>query len=320
LNGDGKLDVVAVGNSTIEILLGNGDGTFQTPLETPTTQMAEAIGIADINGDGKPDIVIANEGNGSANSGSVSVLLGNGNGTFQMPVLYGTGAIYTDALALGDLNHDGKMDIVVASIYDNSSTYGVIGTLLGDGNGTFQPVVNMNTPTPMEGVRSLALADFNGDGKLDVAVGAGDVLLLGNGDGTLQKPLTLGAGGPGIAAADFNTDGRPDLAVGGVTILLNIDLQATTTSVTSTPDPSISGQLVTITAKVAHFNGSAPTGTVSFFDGTTELCTVPLSGSTGEANFQTSALSPGTHRITAQYNGSGYFAASKSGVRSQVVK
>ena len=321
INLDGKPDVVVTGdNNSVELLLGNGNATFQSPIEISTGQFGESLAIADVNFDGNPDILVANNGNGSANSGSLTVLLGNGNGTFQSPVLYNTNAIYTDALAVADLNHDGKLDLIVASVYDNTSTYGVVGTLLGNGDGTFQPVVNVTTPTPMGGLRSIAIADFNGDRKPDLAIGAGNILLLGKGNGTFQKPLTLGAGGPGIASADFNLDGRPDLAVGGVTILLNIDLQSTTTTVSSTPDPSIFGQLVTLTAKVSFNNGSAPSGTVNFFDGDTQLCTAPLSASTSEAIFQTSSLALGTHKITAQYGGNSYFAASQSNVRVQTVK
>ena len=99
----------------------------------------------------------------------------------------------------------------------------------------------------------MVLADLNGDGKLDVASGAGNVLLLGNGDGTFQPPLTLGAGGPGIAVGDFNHDGKPDLAVGGVTILLNIATNfhyATTTAIASRPTQTLSASLSHFTAAV----------------------------------------------------------------------
>jgi FG-GAP-like repeat len=129
--------------------------------------------------------------------------------------------VYTDALVLEDLNRDGKLDLVVASGYSTGSVgTGSVGMLLGNGDETFRAVVSTITPTPLGGARSLALSDFDGKGKLDLAIGASNFLLLGNGDGTFRTPIVLGASGPGIAVGDFNRDGRPDLAVGGVTVLL----------------------------------------------------------------------------------------------------
>jgi hypothetical protein len=248
----------------------------------------------------------------------VGVLLGNGDGTFQAAVTYNSGGLYSDAVVLGDLNRDGKLDLVVANEYASSSgTNGSVGVLLGNGDGTFQAVVNTSTPTPLGGLRSLALADFDGDGKLDLAVGAGNLLLLGNGDGTFQTPIVLGAGGPGIAVGDFNHDRRPDLAVGGVTVSLNISVSPTMTTITSSSNPSAFGESVTFSATVTHKGSGTPTGTVTFSDGSTILGVSPLNG--GMAKFSTAALTVGHHYIRAAYSGDTSFAASTSPPLHQVV-
>ena len=127
----------------------------------------------------------------------------------------------------------------------------------------------------------------------------------------------LGAGGPGIAVGDFNRDGRPDLAVGGVTVLLNISLFRTTTTITSSSNPSAFGQSVTFSAMVTPKGSGMPTGTVKFRDGSRVLGTSPLNG--GTAKFSTAALAVGRHCITAAYSGDTNFAASTSPALNQVV-
>lgn len=213
-NQDGKLDL-AVANlvsDNITILLGNGDATFRTPLDYSTGSGPHSLAIGDFNGDGKLDLVTANNGPlGSGQPGNtVSVLLGNGDGTFQAAVNYGTGS-GPWALAVGDFNGDGKLDVVTANIASNS-----ISVLLGNGDGTFQPAVSYASGAqPM----AIATGDFNGDGKLDLAVtsdiGANVSVLLGNGDGTFQTAVNYNTGGEprSLALGDFNGDGKLDLAV-----------------------------------------------------------------------------------------------------------
>src|SRR5947209_4767782 len=221
-NGDGKPDLAVVnfGDWTAWVLLGNGDGTFQ-----PAKNIYFASGggfpwyIAegDFNGDGKPDLVITNYGDNS-----VSVLLGNGDGTFQAARTFPVG-IHPGLVAVGDFNGDRKPDLVVSNV--DSSTVSV---LLGNGDGTFLPALNFPAgPNPWY----FAVGDFNLDGKLDLAVAdygcsldcsvspSNSVsLLLGNGDGTFQpaSQLTVGNGPAGVAVGDFNGDGKPDLAVANV--------------------------------------------------------------------------------------------------------
>jgi len=204
LNGDGNLDlVVTFGGANISVLLGKGDGTFQTPVNYAAGSPASVVAVADFNGDGKLDIAVGNVGSNP----SISILLGNGDGTFQPAVNYSVPCCPSSIVA-ADFNGDGKLDLVVAT--DAASV------LLGNGDGTFQPVLNYpagsNTAT-------VAVGDFNADGHLDLAVannGSDNVsVLLGNGDGTFQSALDYPVGNVpfAVVAGDFNGDGILDLAV-----------------------------------------------------------------------------------------------------------
>ena len=181
--------------------------------------------VVDLNGDGIPDIVgTADTG---TDTGKTFVLLGKGNRKFSKAMNFNSGGIFPGAIAVGDLNHDGIPDLVVANNgAEPGPPFGNIAVLFGKGDGTFNKPVRYYA-----GIRpsDLALGDFNGDGNLDVAVvptnGKDRILvLLGNGDGTFSSPKTYPAGiAPhAIAVADFNGDGKLDLAVlaANVTILL----------------------------------------------------------------------------------------------------
>jgi len=220
-NGDGKADVALVTSggflqlqpTVVIILLGNGDGTFRKGAVYSTTGTnSQTVVVGDFNGDGKPDLAVPNFG-GIFQPSDVSVLIGNGDGTFQPATSVPLGGRYPCAwAAAGDFNKDGKLDLAVTS----GSATNQVGVLLGNGDGTFQAPVFYAAGT---GSDWIAAADFNGDGKLDLVTtdyNTGNLLvLLGNGDGTFHAPASIPVG-MGISygvVGDFNGDGKPDLAI-----------------------------------------------------------------------------------------------------------
>jgi predicted dienelactone hydrolase len=217
-NGDGNLDL-AVANwkiNTLSVLLGNGDGTFRLAKSYEAGNGARSVVVGDFNGDGKLDLAVANQnctdGGPPCGQGTVSILLGNGDGSFQAHVDYQS-ADGPTWITTGDFNGDGKLDLAVSASNGGSETE--VSVLLGDGHGVFQQATNYTVGLNPVGV---ATADFNKDGKLDLAVvnNAGSIsILLGKGDGTFQTHVdyTAAAYPVGIAIADFNEDGNLDLAV-----------------------------------------------------------------------------------------------------------
>ncbi len=173
--------------------------------------LESAIAVGDVNGDGIPDLLTVGEPY-DYSFGEIGVLLGTGKGKFGPAAMYYTGGTYPISIALGDVNGDGKLDLLIAN-YEN------IGVLLGNGNGTFQQAQTFGL-----GANAVALADVNGDGKLDllVATDTNNEVRLGNGDGTFQEARNFGMGGYAIAVTDVNGDGKLDmLLVGsGVGVLL----------------------------------------------------------------------------------------------------
>jgi hypothetical protein len=214
-NNDGKLDLVVNEgwDSSIAILLGNGDGTFQAPALMQLSAAAE-VAAGDFNRDGKPDLALSFLAN--SQTSELSILLGNGDGTFHAGATYIAGPCGGCSILAADLNADKRLDLI---LWDPTNTY----TMLGNGDGTFQAPFAMNF-----GSGELLPADFNGDGKVDLATlgSLGPGIALGNGDGTFQAPGSsyyVGSPGSPLAVGDFNHDGKKDLAVGGtgVSILTN---------------------------------------------------------------------------------------------------
>ncbi len=221
-NADGKLDLAVTNNNsnTVSILLANGTGGFAAATDLPVSAKPRSIAAGDFNGDGKTDLVVSHLPFSLDNK--LSILLGDGQGGFGAPTLMSI-ALPLFSLTVGDLNHDGKLDIVgspIAYINSVSDADAGIYVLFGKGDGTF-----VAPRKYAQGMRALSfvLFDFNADGWLDLATVASDklTLFLGDGTGNLATPslfpLTLvpSSFSPSreLVLGDFNGDGKPDLAV-----------------------------------------------------------------------------------------------------------
>jgi hypothetical protein len=255
VNSDSNLDVVighqiacftapCIVGRTITVMLGNGNGTFQAPSEIQVGAGTAAIAVGDFNRDGNQDLGLASD------SSRVFILLGAGNGTFvqQTLTLVPEGNIGMDNtdIDVGDLNGDTIDDLIVAMSLNGSKTV----VLIGNGNGTFQAPRFIQEP----GIRVpqyQAIADYNGDGRLDLALTLGfgsDGLMEirnGNGDGTfgpnvmyLVPPPLSSIGGLKIHATDFNNDGKPDLSLTWGGASSGLATLRNTTGLTPPPRPS----------------------------------------------------------------------------------
>jgi hypothetical protein len=227
-NGDGKLDVAYTNAPSTELFvqLGNGDGSFQAPLNSSLPPgggiLDFALATADFNRDGKLDLVVLGE---SGPFSVVNILLGNGDGTFQLALQSPSPFVYFPSnIFAADFNGDGNVDLLLSGSSQQTPSGGRFAPLVlyrGNGDGTFQ------TGVPFDNLAATAIGDFNGDGVLDLAFLGG--IALGNGDGTFQAPMTISMSQPNnviqtMIAADVNGDGKLDLVLGlsldGVGIML----------------------------------------------------------------------------------------------------
>ncbi len=212
LNGDGLPDVVGVGSGIgyVYVWMNTGGGHLANPVAYPVGASPEGVALADVNGNGHLDIITANQG--VVGVGSVSVLLGNGDGTFGPQVGY-DGGPNPDALAVGDLNQDGIPDIVTVDPENDE-----LHVLLNEGaaKGYVYPAANTEYTTDLTG-RAVSIVDVNNDARPDLVVAnlrsATVGALLNNGDGTFQGQVTYRVGGfPfSVSSADLNGDNRPEL-------------------------------------------------------------------------------------------------------------
>lgn len=398
-NGDGNLDL-AVTNScnlglvnfdcvsqetTVTVLLGHGNGTFGAPVSYQAGSSPFNLVVGDFNSDGKYDVAVST---GPGNPANISVLLGNGDGTFQAPASYPAAS---PVLATGDFNSDGVPDLIASSANG-------LAELLGTGTGSFDAAVKYFVSIIFSGMGNIAVGDLNRDGLPDVVVPDGNVIGIFLNAGAIgrqptgitvassQNPVTAlssfsvtasvtASGASPQGSITFYVDGQAVL-IGGIgppVGLLNSSNQAsyllsyylgtvpveagvhsisaiysgdtttvgstsnavtqtvtaisTTTALSSTPNPSLNGQSVTLTATVSGtpFSANVPQqiGSVTFFDGASSLGTVPVSrgdfGFPFSAALSVSSLTVGTHSITAAYGNSPYFSPSVSLIVQQVV-
>ncbi|HKI37278.1 MAG TPA: VCBS repeat-containing protein [Gemmataceae bacterium] len=217
-NHDGNLDIVTANYGdaanehagTVSVLLGNGDGTFLPAATYNVGSFPHSVAVGDLNNDGNLDIVTANLFGSTANEfdGSVSVLLGQGDGTFLPAATYDVGN-EPYSVAVGDFSHDGNLDIVTANLVDST-----VSVLLGQGDGTFLPAATYNVGSDPE---SVAVGNFSHDGNLDIVtanyVDSTASVLLGRGDGTFLSAPTnnVGNGAEAVAEGDFSHDGNLDI-------------------------------------------------------------------------------------------------------------
>ncbi len=304
-SGSGNLDAVVNVAATQALLLhGNGDGTF-APVATPTTvvgnatpaitqvgdlpgapqmpgMVQEAEVTADLDGDGNPDVIVAYDNINAdhahptaAAANAIYLWYGNSDGTFSLPVVLTPSRNFYQ-LAAVDLNGNGRQDLVMSDGYVVSVQYNLGGRRFGAEEHLLAGM----------GINSISAGDVNKDGRTD--------LVIANGGAVLSNPAN---GKTAVVTQDVNT--------GGITVLLNqVTLTPTTVVLTITSPLTITfGQTVNGTAQVTASDGSLPMGTISFYDGAANICTIPVAASASCPPSAGTGFAVGTHVLTAVYSG-----------------
>ncbi len=321
--GSRNLDeVVSVGAAQALLLQGNGDGTFAsvaTPTTSPGSSVAAgipagsfpgvvqipgmvqaAVVTADLDGDGNGDVIIAYD-NASADhahpaaatANAIYIWYGRSNGTFGEPVLMTPSRNFYQIVAI-DLNGDGRPDLVMSDGYVVSLQANLGGRMWGPEQHSLAGM----------GINSISPGDVNKDGFTD--------LVIANGGAVLSNPL-----------ANQKVTPPRDVNTGGITVLLNTGAKApvaTTTVLTIAPPLTITpGQVVNGTAQVTSSDGSGLTGTISFYDGTTNICKVAVAATASCPANAGAGFTVGTHVLTAAYSGDAMHLPSTSEAVTVVV-
>jgi hypothetical protein len=208
-NRDGKLDLMAGAENALYLLLGQGDGTFQDLIVSRDYFTTAGMAYGDFNDNGKLDLAFAKGPSDNKPPSHVEILLGKGNGNFKVGSSFGYFGY--PLMVAGDFNGDGHLDLIVLS----GNT--LVEVFLGNGHGGFHRQAKYLLS---RFVGNVVVADFNHDGNLDLGIDDGEniSILFGNGDGTLQNPVTITpvfggcSFGPALLVNDFNSDGNSDLA------------------------------------------------------------------------------------------------------------
>jgi Bacterial Ig-like domain (group 3)/FG-GAP-like repeat len=313
LNGDGKLDfVVANTKGIVGVMMGNGDGTFKAPVTYSTggnPGCCTAVAAADFRGVGILDLAVTNYG-----GGTISLLPGNGDGTFGTFVSY-PGDAGARGVAVGDFNRDGRLDLAVG----NQETHSVSALLQMGGSPTTTKLVSSLNPSNYGQSVTFTATVSSASGTP-----TGTVIFY---DGsTALGSSTLASGSASLSTSSLSSGSHPMTATyqgsssfaPSTSAVVNqvVNGAVSTTALASSLNPSNFGQSVAFTATVSSASGT-PTGTVVFYDGSSALGSVTLAN--GSASFSTSALAAGSHSITAAYQGSGSFGPSTSAPLKQVV-
>jgi hypothetical protein len=323
-------------NEGFAVLPGNGNGTFQAaPVLTTTYSSTVApssafppqiVAIADLNGDGNPDLLVNIPGTVVTNfqlQNQLEVLLGNGDGTFKTPIPIPSAPDLYSFPVIADLNKDGKLDL--AFLAETSASQAEIVIALGNGDGTFATpsILDLSGGDAIRNA-SLAAGDFNSDGNLDLALFDSEDfsgIFYGNGTGAFtsvnigtasapilvpQDLINLSPSGAAVAA-NLTSGSAPDILVGN-TVLLNVygEVSTTTTTpnVTVTPSPSsiTTAQSTMVTVAVSGGSGAAtPTGTVTLSSGTYTSVAMTLSSGSAVITVPAGSLATGTDTLTATY-------------------
>jgi hypothetical protein len=333
-NGDGSADVAVTNadDSTVSVLLGNGDGTFSQAPGSPIAGFnynPVQIVAADFNGDGKPDLAVANytavdqTPPKDQQKSNVVVMLGKGDGTFipapGSPITVGLQA--TNVLA-ADFNQDGKTDLAVINQGDIADTpTQTLMVLLGDGTGAFAP---LGSPIQLGlSPSDIAAADFNGDGAIDLSIpnvaGYNTTILLNQFTQTATANVSnITVAGTGTHYVDAVYEGNTSFAPStSSTVPLQGSIIATALTLTANPTEQMITMPVTFTAQLSSTSNEPfyvnPTGTVTFYDQSvgTQIGTAPM-GANGQAVLTLTNIGPGVHSITASYAGDPSFLPSGS--------
>jgi beta-lactam-binding protein with PASTA domain len=305
-------------NTQLILSDGSGGEIVEVPFSLPCGS-ASAVLTADFNGDGKPDFVAACQVSGNS---VLAIFLGNGNGTFGAPTIIPTGDTIL-AIGAGNIRGNGKTDIAVVGVLSGTSSMQTITVYENDGSGNFTggPSVTSTGVSPT----SMVVADFNGDGKSDLALansgGNNVTILLGDGKGSFTQAASpqTGSSPSSIAVGDFNGDGIPDLAVANsgdntVTILQG-NGDGTFTAAATPP----TGNAPSALAVGAFITGGKPGVAVANSGATGGSVTVLNSQPAQMATATATGVSPagsGAHLVEASYPGDSNYAASVSGTTS----